>query len=104
MKKMQQEFYKPIDFPPLTEEQMMELEYLKSMDESDVDCSDIPEKLETPILSYNVHSTEIERTDIHAKIDNDNLAWLKQAGKGYQSSLNNVLRWARMNNCPIETL
>lgn len=104
MKKMQQQSYKTIDFPPLTGEQIKELEYLKSMDESDIDCSDIPEKLETPVLSYYFPSLKVPKTDIHTKIDNDNLAWLKQAGKGYQQRLNNVLRWARMNNCPIATL
>ena len=104
MKKMPKPLYETIDFPPLTEEQRKELEQLKAMDESDIDCSDIPEKLETPILSYYFHSLKMPKTDIHTKIDNDTLAWLKQAGKGYQQRLNNVLRWARMNGCPVATL
>lgn len=104
MKKTQQQFYKTIDFPPLTDEQRKELEYLESMDDNDIDYSDIPEKLDTPTVSYYFKSLKIPKTDIHAKIDNDNLAWLKKAGKGYQARLNNVIRWARMNNCPINTL
>ena len=53
---------------------------------------------------YYIQALKVPKTDIHMKIDNDTLAWLKQAGKGYQQRLNNVLRWARMNNCPIATL
>lgn len=37
-------------------------------------------------------------------IDDDNLEWLKKEGKGYQLRLNNVLRWARLNNCPIDEM
>gem|GEM_PF-6183021 len=36
-------------------------------------------------------------------LKNDTLAWLKQAGKGYQTRLNAVLRWARMNGCPVNS-
>ena len=37
-------------------------------------------------------------------IDEDNLEWLKSTGKGYQPRLNNVIRWAKLNNCPIEKM
>jgi uncharacterized protein (DUF4415 family) len=37
-------------------------------------------------------------------IDNDTLAWLKSFGRGYQRKMNNILRWARMNNCPVAQL
>ncbi|MCH5295960.1 MAG: hypothetical protein J1F14_08705 [Treponema sp.] len=49
-KKTQQQFYKTIDFPPLTDEQRKELEHLESMDDNDIDYSDIPEKLDTPAV------------------------------------------------------
>lgn len=65
--------YKFIDFPPLTEEQKKEVSKLAKMKESEIDTS----------------------------IDKDNLEWLKSAGKGYQTRLNGVIRWARMNGCPI---
>ncbi len=69
--------------------------------ESDIDYSDIPAHLDTPIFPYYIQSLKMPKTDIHTKIDNDTLGRLKKPGKGYQTRLNNVLRWARMNNCPI---
>lgn len=37
-----QHIYEKIDFPPLTEEQIKELENLKNMKDEDIDFSDIP--------------------------------------------------------------
>ena len=104
MKKMQQHIYKTIDFPPLTDEQKKELVLLESKSESEIDYSDIPANLDTPIFPYYLQSLKVPKTAIHTKIDNDNLEWLRKDGKGYQARLNNVIRWARMNNCPISTL
>ncbi|UTC54610.1 BrnA antitoxin family protein [Treponema sp. OMZ 906] len=104
MKKTQQHIYKTIDFPPLTDEQKKELEVLESKSESEIDYSDIPANLDTPIFPYYFQSLKVSKTAIHTKIDNDNLEWLRKDGKGYQARLNNVIRWARMNNCPISTL
>jgi uncharacterized protein (DUF4415 family) len=53
---------------------------------------------------YYIQSLKMPKTNVHTKIDNDNLEWLKQDGKGYQARLNNVIRWARLNNCPITQL
>lgn len=92
MKKTQQHSYKTIDFPPLTDEQKKELEYPDKMPDSEIDYSDIPEHVDTPVVSYYFKSLKVPKTDIHTKIDNDNLARLKQGGRGYQ---------ARFNNCPI---
>ncbi|MBP5748389.1 MAG: BrnA antitoxin family protein, partial [Treponema sp.] len=44
---------------------------------------------------------KIKKEKISTNIDKDNLEWLKSAGKGYQTRLNGVIRWARMNGCPI---
>lgn len=39
------------------------------------------------------------------RIDLDNLLWLKgEKEKGYQTRLNEVIRWARNNGCPINEL
>lgn len=39
------------------------------------------------------------------RIDLDNLEWVQSAGvKGYQKKMNNALRWARQNGCPINSL
>lgn len=44
------------------------------------------------------------KKSITVRIDLDNLTWLKEAGKGYQTRLNDVLRWARMHGCPVDSL
>lgn len=103
-KKMQRE-YKVIDFPPLTDEQRATLEKLDKMPDTEIDFSDIPPSApNTNGGFYYFNSLKMPKTDIHTKIDNDNLEWLKKAGKGYQSRLNNVIRWARLNNCPISQM
>ncbi len=104
MNKMQRE-YKAIDFPPLTEEEKLTLEKLNDMPENEIDLSDIPDSNQDSNGGfYYFQSLKIPKTDIHTKIDNDNLAWLKKSGKGYQSRLNNVIRWARLNGCPISQM
>lgn len=98
-----QRLYKVIDFPPLTDEQKKELENLQNTAESDINLSYLPEANGDGSFYY-IQSLKMPKTAIHTKIDNDNLAWLKQFGRGYQSKLNNVIRWARMNDCPIAQL
>jgi len=104
MKTMRRE-YRGIDFPRLTEEEKATIARLDKMAEDEVNLSDIPDsKPDSSGGFYYFQSLRIPKTDIHTKIDNDNLEWLKKAGKGYQSRLNNVIRWARLNNCPIAQL
>lgn len=104
MKKTQRE-YKVIDFPPLTAEERTILEEMASRPTSEINCDDIPDSAPNSKGDfYYIQPVEMPKTDIRAKIDSDNLAWLKQAGRGYQKRLNSVLRWARQNNCPIATL
>ena len=95
--------YSVIDFPPLTDEQKAELETLRAMPDSEIDTSDIPECTGNGGFYY-IQSLKMPQTDVHAKIDNDTLAWLKGFGRGYQRKMNNILRWARMNNCPVAQL
>lgn len=97
--------YKVIDFPPLTDEEKAILDHLETIPDSELNYSDIPPS--NPDGNggfYYIQSLKMPKTDIHTKIDNDNLEWLKKPGKGYQTRLNNVIRWARMNNCPIAQL
>ena len=102
MRKMQKT-YEAIDFPPLTAEQRAEINALRQMRDEDIDTSDIPE-IDAPGQFYYYQSLKIKKQDIHTKIDTDNLEWLKKDGKGYQARLNAVIRWARMNGCPIARL
>lgn len=104
MKRTQKE-YKAIDFPPLTEEEKATLAKLEALPESEINLSDIPDSQPNSNGGfYYFQSLKLPKTDIHTKIDNDNLEWLKKDGKGYQTRLNNVIRWARLNNCPINQL
>lgn len=95
--------YAAIDFPPLTEEQKTMLENLSKIPDSEIDTSDIPECSGNGGFYY-IQSLKMPQTKIYTAIDDDTLAWLKKVGKGYQQRLNNVLRWARMNNCPVAQL
>jgi len=99
--------YKNIDLPSLNEEQLKEIEALKTMSDDQIDTSDIPEASSKMLASghlYYAASLKMPKTAVHIMIDNDNLEWLKKTGKGYQPRLNKVLRWARLNNCPIEDM
>ena len=102
MKRMQKT-YQTINFPPLTEEQKKELQALEEMPDEDIDYSDIPEQNGEGQFFY-LSSLKLPQKDIHTKIDKDNLEWLKKDGAGYQKRLNLVIRWARLNGCPISQL
>ena len=88
--------YKNIDLPSLNEEQLKEIEALKTMSDDQIDTSDIPEASSKMLASghlYYAASLKMPKTAVHIMIDNDN-----------QPRLNKVLRWARLNNCPIEDM
>lgn len=95
--------YRMINFPPLSEDEKKQIEALRKMNDKDIDTSDIPEQTGNGQFYY-YNSLRIEKKDIHTKIDIDNLEWLKKDGAGYQNRLNSVIRWARMNGCPIHML
>lgn len=94
--------YKPLDLPPLTEDQIEELKVLKNQKEEDIDYSDAPECRFKNLHHYYAQSLKIKKDRVCTTIDHDNVEWLKKDGKGYQTRLNAVIRWARMNGCPIE--
>ena len=91
--------YKQIDFPPLTEEQKKEIEKLKAMKDEEIDTEDIPEVDFSDANFF--YAVKVPKQKVYTSISVDNLEWLKSKGKGYQQRLDNVIRWARMNNCPI---
>ena len=98
-----QKQYEVIDFPPLTDAQKSMLNNLSKIPDSEIDTSDIPECSENGGFYY-IQSLRMPQTNVYTAVDNDTLEWLTKAGKGYQKRLNNVLRWARMNNCPVAQL
>lgn len=67
-----------------------------------IDFSDIPEIKD--FSNGHLRNWKPVKKSITVRIDLDNLTWLKEAGKGYQTRLNDVLRWARQNGCPLVQL
>lgn len=95
--------YKPIDFPPLTDDELKVLENLSNLKDEDIDTSDCPEAKGNGGFYY-IQSLKMPQTKIYTSVDTDLLDWLKKYGKGYQKRLNAVLRWAKINSCPIEMM
>lgn len=68
-----------------------------------IDFSDIPEIKD--FSSGHLRNWKPAKKAVSFRIDLDNLAWLQSCGvKGYQKKMNEVIRWAKQNNCPIATL
>jgi len=89
----------------ISDERLEEIKNFKNTDFSDCP-KQTPEELAQFKPWYEVHPewVTMKKADVHTKIDMDLIAWLKKAGKGYQTRLNAVLRWAMQNNCPIASL
>ena len=93
--------------PPLNKEQINELEKLNKQKDSDIDYSDAPKLSDNEIKNahfYYANSLKMPKESIHILLDKDNIEWLKSLGKGYQTRLNKVIRWARLNNCPLDEM
>jgi uncharacterized protein (DUF4415 family) len=69
---------------------------LDSIKEEDIDYSDIPEVTDFSKLRPWEQRQMFKpvKVTVTCKIDADIVAWLKQGGKGYQTRLNAVLRYA----------
>ena len=85
------------NLPPLTEEQKIRINKLAKMKDEDIDLSDIPEL--TDNFWKNAQRGRFfkpmkESTTV--RLDADILAWLKSAGKGYQTRINAILRHAML--------
>ncbi len=65
-----------------------------------IDFSDIPEIKD--FSSGHLRNWKPAKKAMSFRIDLDNLQWLQSEGiKGYQRKMNEVLRWARQNGCPL---
>lgn len=70
--------------------------------DSQLNLIDIPEITEEDFKRGHFKYWKPLKKSITIRIDLDNLSWLQSCGtKGYQKKLNDVLRWARENKCPI---
>lgn len=84
---------------PWTEKQRAELERLRTMKDSEIDFSDIPEldeKFWQNAKQRNMYRPMKASTTV--RIDNDVIAWLKSYGKGYQTRINAILRAAMLDD------
>ncbi|KLU14987.1 MULTISPECIES: BrnA antitoxin family protein [Xenorhabdus] len=83
--------YKRSELSPLTEDRKYELNALSDSDIAPLD-DDFWKKSEQGKFYRPV------KTQASVRIDADVLAWLKKAGKGYQTRLNAILREAMMRD------
>lgn len=90
--------FDPNNPPPLTPEQIAEIEALAKMPDSEINFSDIPPASERKpcITIRNPWLTPPTKTKLEAfMIDSDIIYWvLNQAGEKYQEKLNAMLRKA----------
>lgn len=83
--------FDPANPPPLTAKLREELRHLSTLDDADIDLSDIPEVTDwSQAVRGLFHRPAKQSTTV--RIDADVLAWLKAGGKGYQTRLNAILR------------
>jgi uncharacterized protein (DUF4415 family) len=87
----------PAKPPPLTLGQQAEIAALRAMPDSAIDTSDIP-PLTDAFWKGAVSNPFYKptKTVTTVRVDSDVLAWLKSAGKGYQTRLNVILREAML--------
>ena len=85
--------------PPLTEERKLELKALAEMPDYGIDYSDIP-PLDEYFWNRAIPNPFYKQVKTHAsvRIDADVLTWLKSQGKGYQTTMNAILRDAMLRS------
>jgi uncharacterized protein (DUF4415 family) len=77
----------------LTKGDRAKLRALAARPDSEIDTSDIPEMTDEQWKNARRgHFYRPRKLQITARVDADVLAWLKAAGKGYQSRINAILR------------
>jgi uncharacterized protein (DUF4415 family) len=81
------------NLPPLTAQQLAELQSLAGLPDSAIDVSDIP-PLTADFWQHAVRSPFYRptKTATTVRIDSDVLLWIKAKGKGYQTRINAILR------------
>jgi Uncharacterized protein conserved in bacteria len=90
--------FKASELPPITEEREKELRELAARPDSEIDFSDIP-----PLTPEWFKGAVIGRfykpvkEPLSVKLDKDVIEWLKSAGPGYQTRMNEILRKAMLS-------
>jgi len=82
--------------PPLTEDEIAQLERLWTLRDEDIDTSDIPEWTDEDwARARPYHSIRPVKQQLTLRLDADLVAWFKAqspGGKGYQTAINEALR------------
>lgn len=83
----------------LTPEQKRELELLAARTDDEIDTSDIPPADEAFWANAirNPYYRPVKK-QLTVRVDSDVLAWLRSAGSGYQTKLNEILRQAMLRD------
>lgn len=76
----------------LPAEKRKELKKLAARPDSEIDLSDIPEIREIPSDAVIGRFYRPKKTTVTIRLDVDVVAWLKDAGEGYQTRINTHLR------------
>lgn len=80
-------------------------EEIAALKKRPIDFSDIPELTDSQVKELYPKNWRPRKVAVSARIDMDTIDWLKTPGeKGYLQRLNAVLRWAKMEGCPIMQL
>ncbi len=74
-----------------TKKQAEEVKALATMGEEEIDTSDIPEITDSRSTVVGKFYRPIKQS-ITVRLDADVIAWLKSAGRGYQTRANRMLR------------
>ncbi len=78
---------------------------ITALKQRSIDFSDIPELTDSQAKELYPKNWRPRKVAVSARIDMDTIDWLKTPGeKGYLQRLNAVLRWAKMEGCPIMQL
>lgn len=81
------------------------VEEIVTLKKKPIDFSDIPELTDAQAKELYPQNWKPKKQAVSVRIDMDTIDWLKEPGdKGYLQRLNAVLRWARMEGCPIGQL
>ena len=73
---------------PLTRKQKAQLDRLRRMPDSEIDCSDIPALTGEQLRQFR----RAPKVLVAARLDRDVYDWLRQYGAGYSTRINSILR------------
>jgi len=101
--KTKQTSYPVSELAPLSGQQIARLKEVAALPEDTIDYTDIPvltdEQLRNAVRGRFYKPV---KRRITARVDADELEWLRSQGKGYQSRINAILRKEMLTSLPAE--